>query len=250
MRGLGLVIIIALALTAADSSAEPYSVIFDRGNGFYTDGEYAQAINEYQKILVAGFESSELYFNLGNAYFRDGQLGRAIINYIRAKRLSPRDDDIQANLDFAKKHAVDKIEVTESTIIFNYINDFFDSFSLNEITALAFVFYLLTVLAILVKYAYKIIYIPNPIFVILCVLLAITSIFTVVKIDRDILTRQGVVIADEVDIKNGPSGDFDTKFTAHAGLVFKIESEETDYYWVSFENKFKGWIRKGAVDEI
>jgi len=47
-------------------------------------------------------ESGNLYFNLGNAYFKAGERGKAILNYERARRLIPRDPDVQANLAYAQ----------------------------------------------------------------------------------------------------------------------------------------------------
>ena len=46
-------------------------------------------------------ESGPICFNLANAYFKDGQIGAAIVNYHRAKRLLPRDPDVDANLSYA-----------------------------------------------------------------------------------------------------------------------------------------------------
>jgi uncharacterized protein YgiM (DUF1202 family) len=91
---------------------------------------------------------------------------------------------------------------------------------------------------------------PMPIFLAVLALFILAAVFTVVKIDRDVLTRKGVVLADQAEVKSGPGEDFKTKFTAHAGLTFNIERVEADYYWVNFENRLKGWIYKQAATEI
>ncbi len=223
---------------------------FEQGNQHYIDGEYDKAITEYEKIVAAGYQSPELYYNLGNAYFRQGQLGQAIMNYIRARRLAPRDDDIRANLQFARQYTIDKIEVTQQTILLDYINDFFDSFSLSEITWVAAILYVITVMIVLVRYVYRRFRIPTPVFVVVLGLFLVAAIFTAVKLDRDVLTRKGVVLAQQAEVRSGPGQDFSTKFTAHAGLTFNIEREESGYYWVNFENRLKGWIPKSVAAEI
>lgn len=223
---------------------------FEQGNQLYADGDYRGAVREYEKVIAAGYETPELYYNLGNAYFRDGQLGLAIANYIRANRMSPGDDDIKANLEFARQFTIDKIEITEETILLDYINRFFDSFALNTITWSAAFFYVMTALVILLRYIYRRIYVPTPLVVALVVLLAASVAFTGVKLDRDVLARRGVVVAQQAEVKNGPGDDFNTKFTAHAGLIFNIEREEAGYYWVNFENRVKGWIPKAVATEI
>lgn len=241
--------LIALAIsTSAYSSTLEYN--FDQGNEFYSKGEYRDAIGEYEKVIQGGYQSAELYYNLGNSYFREGMLGQAIKNYIKAKRLNPRDDDIQANLEFARQFAIDKIEVSQETIFFQYINQFFDSFSLTEITWIAIALYFGVMAIILSCYIYRWWRIPSPIVVVFLVLFVISAIFTGVKYDRDVLTRGGVVISQQTDIKNGPGEEYNTQFSAHSGLTFKIDREESGYYLVDFENRLKGWIKIQAVAEI
>ncbi|MDD4050665.1 MAG: tetratricopeptide repeat protein [candidate division Zixibacteria bacterium] len=247
-----MMIVLVLMLMAAISPVRggAFDGDFEKGNTFYSTGDYANAITAYQGILNAGYHSSELYYNLGDACFRTGQLGRAILYYTRAKQLDPRDEDIQANLAFARRFAIDKIEITEETILLEYVNRFFDTFSLNEITWMAALLYLLTAAAILAHYIYRWFYLPKPVIVLLVSLFVLTAVFAGVKLDRDVLTRSGVVLDQQTEVKNGPGDDFTNQFTAHAGLMFTIEREESGYYLVDFENRLKGWIVKSAVAEI
>ena len=53
---------------------------FDEGNRRYQEGDYAGAVELYERILESGLESGELHYNLGNAWFRLGELGPAILN--------------------------------------------------------------------------------------------------------------------------------------------------------------------------
>ena len=74
----------------------------------YQKGNYQQAIRDYEEILKNG-ESAEIYFNLGNAYYRTDNITKAVLNYERARLLSPGDDDINFNLQFARSKTIDKI---------------------------------------------------------------------------------------------------------------------------------------------
>ena len=223
---------------------------FNRGNSLYADGDYKGAINAYEKAATSGFESPELYFNLGNAYFRDGQLGKCLVNYLRARRLDPRDDDIQTNMEFARQFTVDKLEISEETILLDYVNRFFNSFKLSEIAWLSVILYLILVAIIIIGFLYHWLSIPRPLLVIVIILFVISAAFTGVKYDRDIITRTGVVTAASTEVKNGPGEDFKDQFTAHAGLVFNIEREDSGWYLVKFENRVKGWLPQGVVSEI
>jgi len=245
-----LVVVLMLMMAAIPGAAGSLDYNFEQGNKHYTAGDYPKAIEEYQKIIAGGYQSAALYYNLGNAYFRQGQLGQAIMNYTRARRLAPRDDDIKANLEFARQFAIDKIEVTQETILLDYVNRFFDSFSLTEITWLAAFLYIVTAVMVLIGYVYRWYRIPTPALILALALFSVAVIFTAVKLDRDVLTRKAVVLAQQAEVKSGPGEDFNSKFTAHAGLTFTIEREESGYYQVDFENRLKGWILKSVAAEI
>ncbi len=75
---------------------------FVAGGMAYKDGQYDTAISRYRDILDGGRESGAVYYNLGNSYFRHGEIGKAILNYERAKKLIPRDSDLNFNNYYAR----------------------------------------------------------------------------------------------------------------------------------------------------
>src|SRR5262249_50947196 len=83
--------------------AEASPDAFDAANKLYEQGKFNEAASAYEKLVQSGQVSAALYFNLGNAFFKAGQVGRAIAEYRRAEQLTPRDPDLRANLQFARK---------------------------------------------------------------------------------------------------------------------------------------------------
>ena len=71
----------------------------------YKAEDYDKAAAAYEEVLRGGKESGALYYNLGNSYFKKGSLGKAILNYERARRLVPRDGDLNFNLEYARQLA-------------------------------------------------------------------------------------------------------------------------------------------------
>src|SRR4051812_45195426 len=84
--------------------------IFHEANIAYQKQDYGSSIKLYEQLIKNQNVSTEVYFNLGNSYFKSGNTSKAILNYERAKKLSPDDEDINFNLKIASLKVVDKIE--------------------------------------------------------------------------------------------------------------------------------------------
>lgn len=81
--------------------------LYNQGNAAYAAKDYNQSIARYEGILARVRDPRVLY-NLGNAYFKTNKMGRAIQCYRQARRLAPRDQDIEFNLVFARNFRLDK----------------------------------------------------------------------------------------------------------------------------------------------
>jgi tetratricopeptide (TPR) repeat protein len=103
-------ITVLLAASSFAGSLDAQDEIFQRGNQLYQAEDYPAAIEAYEAVLAAGFESHDLHYNLGNAYFKTGDLGRSILAWERSLKLEPGDADAIANLQLASGLTVDDIE--------------------------------------------------------------------------------------------------------------------------------------------
>jgi tetratricopeptide (TPR) repeat protein len=90
---------------AADNSAG----LFQKGNAEFADGNFKDAIANYEAVVKSGGWSANLFYNLGNAYYRDHDFGRAILNYERALRIEPHHPEAEANLRLTREetHALE-----------------------------------------------------------------------------------------------------------------------------------------------
>ena len=99
-----------LAAVGVPGALSGQGEIFERGNQLYQEGDYAGAIEAYEAVITAGFDSADLHYNLGNAYFKAGELGRSILEWERALLRAPSDADVLANLELARTLTADDIE--------------------------------------------------------------------------------------------------------------------------------------------
>lgn len=101
-------ILCALALAAGQAE-------FDAGNTAYAAGDLAGAEAAYRQALVAGGVDEDVYFNLGNVLYRQEKVPLAVLAWRRGLALAPRDPDIEANLDFARRGLIDHVDPVEPT---------------------------------------------------------------------------------------------------------------------------------------
>src|SRR5579871_2570851 len=121
---------------------------FVSANKLYEEGKFSDAASAYETLIQGGTVSSALYFNLGNAYFKSGQLGRAVAAYRDAQRLSPRDPEVRANLQFVRG------QVQGPTLSLTGVQRWFTSLSINEWAKLAaVVFWLWFGLLVLIQFS-------------------------------------------------------------------------------------------------
>lgn len=84
--------------TQAAGTLAAVSDHFEKGNEFSRAGDFAKAVEEYQKALDIEPEDVDTMTNLGVAFYNLGQLNEAVEQYLNAVELAPNDADIHSNL--------------------------------------------------------------------------------------------------------------------------------------------------------
>jgi len=113
-------------------------------NSLYEAGHYSEAIQIYQQLVDQGVRESTVLYNLGNAYFQQGDYARAILNYQKASLLNPRDEAIKSNLELAQARAnveLPTIAPGPVTLAANFTGQWL---TINETALLALVLWFIT----------------------------------------------------------------------------------------------------------
>ncbi len=224
---------------------------FEVANEQYQKGDYDAAIESYLAVLSGGVDNAALHYNLGNAYFKTGRLGYAIACYNRALRLEPRNDDIRANLEFARQFLVDKVNPNAQSPIWTWYKSFVLYYTTNEWAVLSscLLFLLAIVLAYMIWTRRRTLVIKTILSVLL-VLFICAGICTGVNAHLGYFAVRGAIVVPEVSVKAGPGDDFDEQFVAHEGLTFDILKQESGWYYGLFDNRLKGWIKLSDAVKI
>ena len=224
--------------------AQPQNFL-EQGNNFYKKQQYDKAIQAYSKVLNEGYESAELYYNLGNAYYRKGNLGYAILNYERALKLSPGDEDIRHNLALANSRTIDRINTLPEFFIFQWWESFLALLTFSGWVYLSYIFYLLLIGQIIFYFFtrrgdyQRIAFFSG---VIVLFLFAVTIAVSAIKYNREYNIKNGVVVQQSATAKLSPDPDSKDAFVIHEGLKVRIEDKVDNYYRIRLQDGKLGWL--------
>jgi tetratricopeptide (TPR) repeat protein len=224
-----------------------------KANKAYEKNDYKTAIETYSNILHNGYENGELFYNLGNAYFKTGQFANAILNYERAKKYLPNDEDLKHNIAIANLRIPDRLEKVPKLFIFEWWDSLKNLFPLSFYQI--FVFILFTILIIFITlffwshdYSFrKKVFFIGLFYSIIFVLVSAAFISKAVELDSK---RSAVVFSQTVDMKSSPDESSTTLYMIHYGLKVDILDELENWYRVILPDGKTGWIKTSNVTII
>ena len=221
-------------------------------NALYEDGHYEQAARSYQQLADKGYDDPALYYNLGNAYFKQDDLGRAILNYLRAERLAPRDDDIRANLDFARDQTLDVLEDGEAPFV-RFATSLLSRVTIGELAAVALASWLLFAAGLLLamigprRWAAW----TRTAAAAAAVLLLLGGGSLAGRLYLESASRDAVILAEEVDVVSGPGSRYTPEFTLHAGAETGLVERRGAWARIALPGgSLQGWVPAASVEEV
>lgn len=226
---------------------------FKEGTEYYLKGEYQKAINIYKTLNREGYQGLSLYYNLGNSYFRIGKIGLSILNYEKAKKLSPSDEDIVHNLNFANSKIVDRIETLPRFFIFDWWEKLLQLFNVSGWTYAAYIFYTLILISIGYYYFAGSLQRQRVAFysgVLSSFLLAITIILLLVNLNREINVKYAIVVEPAAAVKFAPDQNSKDAFIVHEGLKVTAEDNIEDWVKIRLIDGKVGWMKQSELEII
>jgi tetratricopeptide (TPR) repeat protein len=227
--------------------------LMKQGDMLYQQAKFTDAVASYEKVLSAGYVSGDLYYNLGNAYYKSGDIPAAILNYERARRLNPDDDDLQHNLQLANLMVTDRIDPTPRLFVWDAWDNIKGWFSLKGITLLMYGCYLLVLAAAAALLLVRT-YILRKAAMIsgaCCLLLFLFALTVFVARVSDVTrTDDAIVRAQIVTVKNSPDEKSSDAFVLHGGVKVRIIDHLGAWTKIRLVDGKQGWMPESAAEVI
>ena len=224
-----------------------------KGNQLYTSGKYADAVKSYEFVAGKGFESFELYYNLGNALYKSNNITFAILNYERALRLNPKNEDARFNLEMAKKQVVDNIDLLPEPGFLRWWHELISSRpSDNWGTHSLVSFFLFLLFFALFLFATSIRNKQLTFWLAVITLAYSLLAFSFGSAQRSKLVNhnRGVITERSVRLKGSPSETGTELFILHEGLSVQITDKLGDWIEIRLADGNKGWLKESALIRI
>jgi tetratricopeptide (TPR) repeat protein len=244
-------LVIGLALRNATAVDVPVDHWFEQANAFYEQQRYDSAEFYYEKITAADVRNAAVYYNLGNTYFRQKKAGLALLFFERARKLSPNDQDIRANIRFTQSAIIDRIpEPPQSFVetLFRYLHNV-----LPLETQLWLLFLLLLTLSLLFVAG---LYAPPALRLwiiytgsILLLATTVCGISAGIKIYSNATLTFAIELSPSIDAKNQPNGN-KILFTVHEGTKFRVRQQLGEWSLVSLPTGVSGWVQTSSLGII
>jgi len=251
---LRLVLLLSTLALVAPVAASAQVEFYQEGNRLYQDGDFEGALSSYLRVVEAGQESGEVFYNIGNSYFKIGELARAILNYERARRLLPGDEDVRANLGLARSLTVDEIEPLPRFWVLDawswWVGLLPRSFLIG-VVALAYFTGTTGVILLLMKrgkslarWGGRVVFGASSVLLIFGLNLAIREL----EIGQ---AEEAVVMAPQVAVRSAPVDDEAlTIFTVHEGTKVRVDRRAETWAEVVLEDGKVGWVRVEVLETI
>lgn len=227
--------------------------LWERANAAYNEGKFATAAELYEAILANNQHSAKLYFNLGNAYYKQDKLGKAILNYNRALRLAPADEDVRHNLEYATAATKDNIEEIPVFFLTSWVRSVRDMMGCNGWTALSLVALcvaLASTLAYLLAQRLSLRKAGFYVMGVAALLFIVSTIFAMNKRDELVSGEKAIIMSSAAPIKSSPDRAATDLFVLHEGTSLTLGECIDGWVEIRIADGRKGWIESSRIERI
>ena len=229
----------------------------------YNAENYPEAISLYKQSIEREGRSDDIYYNLGNAYYRADKPGMAVLNYERALRLNPTNEDARTNLEFVRSRIQDRPE-DDTVFLASIHHSIVSAMTANAWAWTAFaIFVLLTGAIALYIFSTNVTLRKVGFFggITLILILLYALIVASDSTSRATSHESAVVIAPSTQLTSAPRasrGGSDKVVTIHEGTVVELvdsvdtpdDPQSPKWYNVKINNNTKAWLRASDVERI
>ena len=222
---------------------------FAKANYYYNESRYDTAVVIYERILEDGFVSAPLLYNIGNTYFKMRNFPMAILNYEKALKIDPTNDEIKQNLAIANALITDKIEPMPVFFMTKWWRNIGNQLSANGWAEATLMLFGLLLLLLFVYFTAHTKGVRKATFFssILVIMLFVCSIiFAYQKYNYLNEHNEAIVMTPTITVKSSPSSSGVDLFVLHEGTKVEIMDNADNWDKIKIADGSVGWMPSSA----
>lgn len=245
-----LLVLLTTCLFTFSAFAQSPEQLYTTANGFYKAGQFEQAATTYEKLLMQDYRTSEVYYNLGNCYYKLNKLGPCILNYERALKLAPDDEDISHNLKIAELKTIDKIQPVPQLGIITHWHQFTTSQSAKGwgIIALIFIWLSLISFAVYLFVGFRLFTVSAGTILLLFSFAFLSLAFQ--QNHRVLNSNEAVLMVTNSYVKSAPDDNGNNVFLLHEGTKFRLLDKVGEWHKIKLADGKIGWLENNSFARI
>ncbi len=249
MRSFLLFLTLTVCLTSAaqDSIANAAA-----GDSAYASKNYVEATRIYEEALKAS-PSADTYYNLGNTYFRLNEIPKAILNYRRALRINPADEDARHNLELCETKLTDRFDTPEEMFFITWTKQTIHGHSSAVWGTWAFVtLALFFILLGLYLFSGRIGLRKAGFFsALLCLVLTVVFHSFAYTRQQAEQSKDEIVLMKDIPVHTSPSTSSKKVRQLHEGTTLIVTDRFTKgWYQIEMPDGNQGWIQQGGAESV
>ncbi|HUM46551.1 MAG TPA: tetratricopeptide repeat protein [Chitinophagales bacterium] len=239
-----------LCCVSFDVHAQSAKELYMQAGESYNAKQFPEAAGKYEQLLSQGYKNAEVYYNLGSCYYKMDSIGKCILNYERALKLSPNDEDIQHNLKIARLKPIDNISPVPQLGIITWWNNFVSFNTSNGwgILAVVSVWLCMLIFAASFLFGRRRIF---SIFILLFLFLSFSSLALAIQ-QQKLQGRSdaAIVMVSSAYVKSAPDAGASDLFMIHEGTRLQILDQVGEWNKIRLEDGKVGWMMAGNFERI
>ncbi|MDP1745266.1 MAG: tetratricopeptide repeat protein [Bacteroidota bacterium] len=246
-----LILLFTFLYSFADANTN--NLLLDSANSAYSKGDYSKASKLYENIISNGQEAPEVYFNLGNAYYKTNNIAFAILNYERALKLEPDNEDFSFNLKLANQKTEDKIDAAPQLFLSQWKNGLVGLMTEKGWSQLC----ILLVCISLILFAIYITmqkrglkqfgFFGGTTLVILSI---VTFFIAQHKYSITKNNSEAIITSPSITVTGSPNEKGTKLFILHEGTKVNVTQEDVSWAEIKIANGNTGWIKRSELQKI
>ncbi len=236
-----------------DLASKSNDELWNMANTAYANDDYIGAEQYYSEILSRDIHSPEIYYNLGNVHYKRGEIGMSLLNYYRALRLNPSDDDIRHNIDVVRSKTADNIEQIPRLFIIEWSEWIGSRLSCMQWS-------ILSLILLAVVFGFLLVYILAEHLksrrvgfwggVVSLILFVLTTHHALDRRAELLSPSEAIIMSNSISVNSSPSNASTELFILHEGTKVQILNHHDLWCEIMIDDGKKGWVESGKIEQI